>query len=167
MIMKKIKNQINSSIMKDFCWNPDRYFELDQKEFSFLLTNENLTESEKLEHSNYSYSRQYLKYLWWEEKRSCLILIEDFINSQLNAEYFSEKFERLWHEKQKLRTFPSLERLQAVRIEDPLALESFWLLIHNISFYSDIYENSMDEDEINEISFQKNVTSGTLFTVKN
>lgn len=74
---------------------------------------------------------------------------------------FSCEFERLWSENQKLRTFPSLETLQAVKLPDQKEFKNFWQLIQALSYYSELYDTNMEisgiEYGLNEGSYKTQV----------
>lgn len=125
-----------------FNFNPKRFFELNEKKFLFLPAHKELPRSEKLELSYYS--NQYFEYLWWQERESFLILVDKFINSEIDSDDFSYEFERLWYEKQKLRTRPSLETLQAVKMPDIEELDYFWGFIQSVSYFSELYDTNME-----------------------
>nr|YP_010472009.1 hypothetical protein N4L39_pgp045 [Haslea avium]UVG41474.1 hypothetical protein [Haslea avium] len=138
----------------NYVFNPDRFFELNQKR-----KNQELSNSEREELSNYN--EQYFYYLCLNQKSIFLDLIEKFVNDEIDCDDFSIEFDDLWRTNQKLLVLPSLKTLKKVKINPDSGY--FTLLLDNIVVLIDLYDLSIDDDDSAEIRLKNKVSKEYSF----
>ena len=137
-----------------YLFNPERYLELYNKNWEFQKKGKTLSVTETAEFT--SYLVQLESYILWKKESKLKLLIEAFINYEIDADKFDLKFHRLIGknlELKRLHLNPSLDILKNIEI-DPRDYVHFTNLRSNIMVACQLFESRIEDEDFSDDRFR-------------